>query len=127
DALTIYTREQMPLQWATTQDNLGNALSSLGESKGETAKLEEAIVVYREALEERTRDRVPLSWATTNSNLAITLSKLGEREVGTARIEEAIAIFRDAIAVVSTLDAPHQMEMLRRNLARAEELLSTRR
>ena len=47
----------------TTQNNLGNALSTLGERESGTARLEEAVAAYRAALEERTRERVPLDWA----------------------------------------------------------------
>jgi hypothetical protein len=41
----------VPLQWATTQNNLGTALSRLGERESGTARLEEAIEAYRVALE----------------------------------------------------------------------------
>ncbi len=65
EALTERTRERVPLDWATTQNNLGSALASLGERESGTAKLEEAVAAYREALKERTRERVPLDWATS--------------------------------------------------------------
>ena len=45
------TRERVPLDWATTQNNLGNALATLGERESGTARLEEAVAAYREALE----------------------------------------------------------------------------
>jgi len=89
EGLKERTRERVPLDWATTQNNLGNALSSLGERESGTARLEEAVSAYREALKERTRERVPLAWATTQNNLATALSSLGERESGVARLEEA--------------------------------------
>ena len=57
-----------PLLWATTQMNLGLAL---GERESGTARLEEAVAAYREALQERTRARVPLDWAMTQENLAL--------------------------------------------------------
>ncbi len=60
-ALEERTRERVPLDWATTQNNLGNALSTLGERESGTARLEEAVAAYRAALEERTRERVPLA------------------------------------------------------------------
>ena len=60
----------------------------LGERESGTARLEEAVSVYRAALQERTRERVPLDWATTQNNLGIALRMLGERESGTARLEE---------------------------------------
>ena len=48
----------MPLDWATTQNNLGVALATLGERESGTARLEEAVAAFRAALEEWTRDRI---------------------------------------------------------------------
>ena len=64
-ALEEWTRERVPLEWATTQNNLGAALATLGERESGTARLEEAVAAYRAALEEMTRERVPLQWAAT--------------------------------------------------------------
>jgi hypothetical protein len=36
-ALEEYTRERVPLRWALTQNNLGNALLRLGERESGTA------------------------------------------------------------------------------------------
>ena len=80
-----------------TQNNLGNALWTLGERESGTARLEEAVAAYRDALKEWTRERVPLDWAMTQNNLGIALWTLGERESGTARLEEAVAAYRDAL------------------------------
>ncbi|HEX2151317.1 MAG TPA: hypothetical protein VHG31_04885, partial [Stellaceae bacterium] len=49
-ALTEYTRERVPLDWAATQNNLGSALLRLGERGSGTARLEEAVAAYRAAL-----------------------------------------------------------------------------
>jgi hypothetical protein len=64
-----YPRERVPLDWARTQNSLGDALLSLGERESGTARLEEAVRAYRAALEEWTRERVPLDWARTQNNL----------------------------------------------------------
>jgi hypothetical protein len=61
DALKERTRERVPLDWAETQNNLGNALLRLGERESGTVRLEEAVVAYRAALEEWTRERGPLA------------------------------------------------------------------
>jgi hypothetical protein len=45
-ALEVYTREQVPLDWAMTQYNLGNALGALGERERRTARLEEAATAF---------------------------------------------------------------------------------
>ena len=39
EALKEWTRERVPLQWATTQNNLGIALRILGERESGTARL----------------------------------------------------------------------------------------
>jgi tetratricopeptide (TPR) repeat protein len=85
--LAVRDRKRVPLQWATTQDNLGTALQSLGERDRGTRRLEEAVAAYGEALKERTRERVPLDWAATQNNLGSALFRLGERESGIARLE----------------------------------------
>src|SRR5262249_34967265 len=85
------------LYWAMTQNNLGNALRTLGERESGTAKLEEAVAAFRDALKEQTRERAPLQWAMTQNNLGIVLSRLGERESGTAKLEEAVAAVREAL------------------------------
>ena len=51
-ALAQYPRSEAPLDWAATQNDLGNALQTLGERESGTARLEEAVAAYRAALEE---------------------------------------------------------------------------
>jgi predicted LPLAT superfamily acyltransferase len=82
-ALEEYTRERVPLDWAGTQNNLGNALLTLGERESGTARLEEAVQAYRAALEEYTRERMPLQWAETHNNLD-TVKKLIDERSGNA-------------------------------------------
>jgi hypothetical protein len=45
-ALEERTRERVPLDWATTQNNLGVALRALGARESGTARLEEAVAAY---------------------------------------------------------------------------------
>ena len=45
-ALEERTRERVPLDWAMTQNNLGNALPTLGEREAGTARLEEAVAAF---------------------------------------------------------------------------------
>ena len=63
----------------------------LGERESGTEWLDEAVVAYRAALEERTRERVPFDWAATQNNLGCALSMLGARESGTERLERPFA------------------------------------
>ncbi|MEI2577837.1 tetratricopeptide repeat protein [Scytonema sp. PRP1] len=72
-ALTVFTRERFPIDWAMTQNNLGLAYGD--RIRGERAEnLEVAIECYTQALQERTRDRFPIDWAMTQNNLGIAYS-----------------------------------------------------
>ena len=102
--LEVRTRENAPYDWATTQNNLGNALSTLG--KREMTKTPSTVAAwrcgaggppYRAALEVRTQDDAPYDWATTQNNLGNALSALGERESETKHLEEAMVTYRAAL------------------------------
>jgi tetratricopeptide (TPR) repeat protein len=60
--LDLTPRARVPLLWAMTQNNLGNALQKLGERESGTGRLEEAVAAYRAALgsegHRRRRDQI---------------------------------------------------------------------
>ena len=62
-----------------------------------TAKLEEAVAAFREALKEVTRERVPLGWAMTQNNLGNALRALERARAGRRSSKEAIAAYREAL------------------------------
>ena len=71
----------MPLDWAATQNNLGNALRSLGERESGTARLEEAVTAYQAALEEFTEENAPHYWTVTQQNLENARRALDKKEL----------------------------------------------
>ena len=125
-ALEEQTRERVPLDWATTQNNLGLALARLGERESGTARLEEAVAAYRAALEERTREGAPLQWAATHNNLGNALVRLGERESGTARLEEAVAAYHAALEEQTRERVPLDWATTQNNLGLALARLGER-
>jgi tetratricopeptide (TPR) repeat protein len=96
EALKERTRERAPLDWAMTQNNLGNALGNLGERESGTAKLEEAVATYREALQVRTRELVPLDWAISFGQHGIALMLLAGRRGDAAMAETALSQIKAA-------------------------------
>jgi len=101
-ALTVFTRQAFPQDWAKTQINLGNAYRDriLGER---AENLERAIGCYQQALEVKTLDAFPEHWAKTQINLGLAYSNriLGERA---ENLELAIACSQNAL-LVYTFDA----------------------
>jgi tetratricopeptide (TPR) repeat protein len=111
----------------STQNNLGNALSTLGERENGTERLLDAVEAYRDALKEWTRERVPLQWAMTQNNLGNALWTLGERENGTERLLEAVEAYRDALEERTRERVPLQwVQATEDNLASAQALLDMR-
>ena len=78
-ALLERTRERVPLSWAKTQNNLGNALLSLGKRESGTTRLVEAVEAYRAALQEYSVERTPYWYDMTQQNLDIGLALLEAR------------------------------------------------
>ncbi|MEL6363024.1 MAG: hypothetical protein AAFR21_18300, partial [Pseudomonadota bacterium] len=115
-ALEEQTRERVPLDWARTQNNLGNALKSLGNRESGTARLEEAVAAYRLALEERTRERVPLDWLSTKYTLASTLGSLAKRFDASSNALAGQG-FRDAANTAATI-TPEALQDIRPDIAR---------
>jgi hypothetical protein len=75
-ALTVFTRADLPRQWASTQNNLGNALVSLVELQEDaegSRRLAEAEEAYRQALTIFTRADLPQYWVATQNNLGRAL------------------------------------------------------
>ena len=83
EALKEYTQERAPLQWAGTQNNLGNALLRLGERESGTQRLAEAVAAYHDALEEWTEKAAPYWHNIAQENLDRANAMLAERR-GTA-------------------------------------------
>ena len=107
-------------------NDLGIALSALGDRESGAARLTEAVAAYRAALEERKRERVPLDWAATQNNLGIALAVLGEREDGTARLEEAVAAYRAALEERMRGRVPLDWAQTQNNLGNALSRLGER-
>jgi tetratricopeptide (TPR) repeat protein len=117
---------------AEVQAQLGFAFLTLGERESGTARLEQAVAAYREALKERATMEAQLGKAlkenaTTQYQLGEALFMLGKRESGTARLEQAVAAYRAALDVFAKAGASDLREHARRNLADAEALLAERR
>ena len=98
------TQERVPLDWATTQNNLGVVLKTLGEQTGDIQVLNQAKTVFEAALKERTQERVPVAWAQTQNNLRLTLAKLAEQLDLTDR-QQAKMLYEQAADICEALSA----------------------
>ncbi|MCA8880206.1 MAG: tetratricopeptide repeat protein, partial [Rhodobacteraceae bacterium] len=93
-----------------TQNNLGNALRTLGQRETGTARLEEAVDAYRAALQERTRDRVPFLWAQTRENMALAHRAIFERTGDPADLDAARRAVAQALEIYEEAGAGFYIE-----------------
>ncbi|MCA3325491.1 MAG: tetratricopeptide repeat protein [Roseomonas sp.] len=110
----------------TALNLLGGALISLGLRQTDTGLLEQAITVFRSAIEEYTRESAPENWAGTYNNLGKALSWLGEREADTAKLNEAIAAYHAALEVFTRQHSPLYWAMTQNNLGITLRVLGER-
>ena len=87
--LRYRTRDQVPLQWAATENNLGVALSTLRMSRTPRG---EAGADYRAPMQEFPRDRVLLDWAYKPGTYLRAPGSLAKASLG-----EAVAAYRAAL------------------------------
>jgi len=94
-------RETSEIDKCSALNDIGIALSNIGEMVGESAKLEQAVAAYSAALALCSRKETPIEWATTKSNLADSLRILGTLESGTEILEKALFNCEAALGILS--------------------------
>ena len=75
-ALDERRRERVPIEWAASQNNLGNALTALGERTGSRQLLEQARDAYLSALEVLNVSEAPRYRDTVQRSLDKVMVKL---------------------------------------------------
>ena len=126
-ALDVFTRSDMPANWAMTQNNLGAALARLGElALGEAglAGLNKAVDAYRAALEVFTRREMSANWAFTTENLALAEESVSFMARAPEPLRTAIVRVDEAIIEFEGMQAGYYVEKAKRNRERMLQLLN---
>ena len=123
-AIKVYTQDDMPLDWAMTQNNLGNALRALGEREEGTQRLDDAVTAHRHAIKVYTQDDMPLQWAITQNNLGTAFEAIGDKTSDSTKWQEAENCYLKALEVWDE-NAPHYASIAMRNLDRVRAKLKT--
>ena len=125
-ALTVYTRQHAPLEWAKVQNSLGLALGDVAHRETGTKRLEQAVAAHQAALEVFSRENTPRYWAAVKGNLGAVLRRLGERETGTVRLEQAVAAHRAALQIFTRERTPDNWAFEQDHLGNALSILGER-
>ncbi len=123
ESLTKYTKQDQPLDWAATHNNLGIALSLHSNRMAEAESIElfqRAVMSYEAALTIFTKQSHPADWATTQDNLARTLSDQSDRHNNSESVKlltKAIIAYEEALTVRTKQIYPADWAMTQNNLA----------
>jgi tetratricopeptide (TPR) repeat protein len=119
----VLTERDFPVDWAMTQNNLGNAFADLptGE-RGENLK--QAIACYEKALRIYTERDYPANWAMSQNNLGTVYADLPYGDRG-ENLKRAIACHEQALQIYTKRDFPVEWAKAQTNLGNAYLALPT--
>ncbi len=126
-ALHIINKGESPLKWSEVKNNLGQVLQVWGDAARSEELFERAILCCQEALSVRNREETPLLWAATQNNMGSALFLLGRMTGESDPMEGAAEAFGKALSIYQAYGAARLAKVSERNLARAEDVLRSRR
>jgi len=123
-SLSFYTFKDHPYDYATTQNNLGNAYGNLAGVRDKEKNLGLAIDAYRDALKVHTLEAFPVNYAETKFNVGLFYLDKAEMyaEKGdTARVKESLKESEEAFTESLKVFKKENMKDL---TERAEKMLA---
>ncbi|MHB1140766.1 MAG: hypothetical protein ACYC1T_03260 [Sulfuricaulis sp.] len=97
--LTEDFRQQAPLEWAQTQNRLGNVLAAQAQQFRDEALYRKAIAVFEHALEVLSKEATSADWAATQANLGTAAQALGRQENDPKSLKRAVDAYTNALLV----------------------------
>ena len=126
EALTVYDRSTLPVQWAEVMNHYGVVQMSLGGFGSNNAMLQQSITSFRKSLEVRTKESFPMEWAQTTNNLGAACFALAKRTKEDVMFEEAATCFEGAIEIYRQRPGyKKRAKVIFNNLTKVRELHSS--
>lgn len=97
--LTDADRQRSPLEWAQTQNHLGNILAAQGQQFRDEALYRKAIAAFTSALEVLSQEATPSDWAITQGNLGTAAQAVGRQENDAKSLKQAVDAYTNALLV----------------------------
>ncbi len=110
-ALTVFTRDMRPDDWAHAHRRLGQALYERGK-RDDIRYVDEAIRAFDAAGQIWTRQDKPRSWASLQRDIGQAYNRLGYRENDEALLLKAAAAYKGALEIVTREDSPKEWAYL---------------
>ncbi len=122
-ALQVFLKDEYPVQYAMTQNNLGAAYGNLAAATAEerAENVKKAVACYRAALEIYKKDEYPVDYAMTQNNLGVAYSDLpaATAEERAENIKQAVGCYQAALEIRKKDEYPVQYATTQNNLGNA--------
>jgi tetratricopeptide (TPR) repeat protein len=125
EALRFRTPERAPINYAATQNNLGNVYGDLAAYQNPVENLKHAITAYEEALRFRTTEGDPLGYAMTQNNMGTSYSALAAYQNPVENLQYAVKACEEALHVYSPEDTPLDYAVTQNNLGTTYRILAS--
>ncbi|MDD4431642.1 MAG: tetratricopeptide repeat protein [Bacteroidales bacterium] len=122
--LKIVTMEKFPIQYAMTQNNMGNAHRTLAEVEDKVQNSKRAIEAYQNTLRIRTVEKFPIQYATTQNNIGAAYVTLAEVEDKAQNSKKAIEACQNALKITTVEKFPTDYAMTLNNMGNAYKTLA---
>lgn len=119
--LKLITQQDHPLNWAMTQDNLGNVWAKL-PTGNRADNIQRAIKCHQNAIQVYSRQNYPVDWAITQNNLGAAWNDLSTGDRAT-NLKKTIGCFQQSLEILTPDAFPHHNVTINRNLAKAKASL----
>ena len=94
------------MQWANTQNGLGNALGWLGQRSADNALLQQSIEAFEQALTKQNEELCAYNWASTMNNMAAVLQTLGRKENNPRILKRSVESYKAVLRVWTRATVP---------------------
>jgi tetratricopeptide (TPR) repeat protein len=127
-ALKIRTLDRFPMDYAMTQNYLGNVYRALAEVKDKEQNCQLAIKACQEALKIRTLDPFPMQYAMTQNNLGVahrTLAEVKDKDQNSRlainACQEALRFYTPDHFPMQYAETQNSLKVVQRTLAEVED------
>ncbi len=122
--LEIRDMEQLPIQYITAQNNIGNAYRTLAEVEDKALNFKRAIEEYHHALKIATVNQFPIQYVMTQNNIGNAYRTLADVEDKALNCKKAIGAYEKALRVTPVEQFPIQYAMTQNNIGVAYRRLA---
>jgi tetratricopeptide (TPR) repeat protein/nucleoside 2-deoxyribosyltransferase len=121
-ALTIYTKENYPNDYAMTQNNLGFAYGTLSDFRDTEENTTKAIEAYQKALTIYTKENYPNDYAMIQNNLGNAYAYLSDVIDREGNAKKAIEAYQEALTIYTKENYPNDYATIQKALKKIRKV-----